>query len=87
MLMERFPTTTQTFFVKTSPNDVMIVETKGLEDLDVPLKMARLKRWCEDINEAQKKTHFDYVFVEEEDFEKYHPDTFMELIKNFKKYK
>lgn len=75
------------FFVKTSPNDVMIVETKGLEDLDVPLKMARLKRWCEDINEAQKKTHFDYVFVEEEDFEKYHPDTFMELIKNFKKYK
>ena len=75
------------FFVKTSSKDVVIVETKGLEDLDVPLKIARLKKWCEDINTSQKKTHFDYVFIEEEEFEKYKPNTFAEAIRNFKKYK
>jgi hypothetical protein len=44
--------------------------------LDVPLKMARLKKWCEDINASQKKAKFDYVFVEQEDFEKYKPEKF-----------
>lgn len=75
------------FFVKTSEKELYIVETKGLEDLDVPLKMERLKKWCEDINNSQKKTHFDFVFVEEEDFKKYNPDSFNSLVTNFKKYK
>jgi type III restriction enzyme len=75
------------FLVKTGPKDVFIVETKGVEDMDVPLKMERLKKWCEDINAAQKKIHFDFVFVEEEEFGKYSPTTFKELVLNFKKYK
>lgn len=75
------------FFVKTSEKELYIVETKGLEDLDVPLKMERLKKWCEDINKSQKKIRFDYVFVDEEDFNKYKPDTFDKLVENFKKYK
>ncbi|MPM56798.1 hypothetical protein SDC9_103613 [bioreactor metagenome] len=75
------------FFVKTNPKEIVIVETKGLEDLDVPLKMARLKEWCQDINASQQKTHFDFVFVEEEEFKKYNPATFAELVGNFKKYK
>lgn len=75
------------FFVKTSDKNIYIVETKGLEDLDVPLKMERLKKWCEDINKSQQKIHFDYVFVDEEDFNKYNPDTFDKLVVNFKKYK
>ncbi len=75
------------FFVKTNPNEIVIVETKGLEDLDVPLKMARLMRWCADINAAQKKINFDFVFVEEEEFERYKPNTFSELMKIFRKYK
>ncbi|MBL1173467.1 MAG: type III restriction endonuclease subunit R, partial [Chloroflexi bacterium] len=75
------------FIVKTSPKDIWIVETKGLEDLDVPLKMERLKKWCEDINATQNKIRFDYVFVDEEDFEKYAPKSFGELINNFRKYK
>ena len=54
------------FIVKTSPKETYIVETKGLEDLDVPLKMERLKKWCEDINASQNKVYYDYVFVEEE---------------------
>jgi type III restriction enzyme len=32
------------FFVKTTDGKITIVETKGEEDLDVPLKMARLKQ-------------------------------------------
>jgi type III restriction enzyme len=75
------------FIVKTSPKEIYIVETKGQEDLDVPLKMERLKQWCEDSNAAQNKIRFDYVFVEEEEFEKYAPKSFGELVKNFRKYK
>ena len=41
-----------------SANKVYIVETKGREDLDVPLKMARLKQWCEDVNAAQSNVVF-----------------------------
>jgi type III restriction enzyme len=49
--------------------------------------MARLKQWCEDINISQHKVVFDYIFVDEEGFNKYKPDSFGELEKNFKKYK
>jgi type III restriction enzyme len=55
--------------------------------MDVPLKAARLKKWCEDINKLQQKKHFDFVFVDEEDFKKYKPGTFSALVKNFRKYK
>ena len=41
------------FFVKVSSKEVFIIETKGQEDLDVPLKMERLKQWCEDINKVK----------------------------------
>ncbi|HJS20650.1 MAG TPA: TIR domain-containing protein, partial [Anaerolineales bacterium] len=75
------------FVVKTSPREIWIVETKGEEDLDVPIKMERLKKWCEDINAAQNKYYFNFVFVEQEDFEKYSPKSFEELIKSFRKYK
>jgi type III restriction enzyme len=75
------------FLVKLDDNRVVIVETKGLEDVDVPHKMARLAQWCNDLNTAQKKTHFDYVFVDEEDFKTYTPDSFERLLRNFTKYK
>ena len=35
--------------VKVSDKEVFFAETKGQEDLDVPLKMRRLQQWCEDI--------------------------------------
>ena len=75
------------FFVKIVDQRMFIVETKGLEDIDVPLKLERLKKWCADINQTQKKIKFDYVFVEEEDFEKYKPNSFKDLVENFRKYK
>lgn len=75
------------FLVKVDAKSIFIVETKGNEDLDVPLKIARLKQWCEDINANQEDRSFDFVFVDEEDFEKYKPGTFEQLLKNFRKYK
>ena len=75
------------FLVKTEDETIYVVETKGLEDLDVPLKMERLKKWCEDINQAQNRSRFDYVFVEEEDFHKYEPESFSALVSGFRKYK
>jgi type III restriction enzyme len=75
------------FFVKTSPKDVYIVETKGQEDLDVPLKTQRLRQWCEDINQAQSDVRYDFVFVDEEGFTKYSPTSFEQLVNTFREYK
>ncbi len=66
---------------------MVIVETKGQQDLDVPLKMVRLCQWCEDINKAQIETNFDFVFVDDTGFEKYQPKTFAELFAVFREYK
>ena len=41
------------FLVKLTDAHTVIVETKGLEDMDVPLKMQRLHQWCEDVNRVQ----------------------------------
>ena len=59
----------------------------SLEDLDVPLKTARLKQWCEDINRTQSDVTYDFVFVDQESFEKYNPKSFTELAANFRQYK
>jgi type III restriction enzyme len=55
--------------------------------LDVPLKMARLAQWCEDINRVQKDVAYDFVYVDEESFEKYKPTSFRQLLEAFKEYK
>ena len=75
------------FFVKVSCKKVFIVETKGQEDLDVPPKMARLKQWCDDINQVQQTVRYDFVFVDEEGFKKYQPKSFAALVKSFLEYK
>lgn len=75
------------FIVKLSGKRIVIVETKGQEDLDVPLKMARLSQWCEDINRVQKEVAYDFVYVDEESFEKYKPTSFRQLLEAFKEYK
>jgi len=72
------------FIIKLSPKEIWIVETKGREDLDDPLKIARLKQWCEDINKVQNQTKFDYLYIGQEDWDKYKPKFFKELIKLFR---
>lgn len=75
------------FIVRLADGRKVIVETKGLEDLDVPLKMARLRQWCEDINAAQSDTVFDFAYVDEENFKKHTPKSFKDLLAGFREYK
>lgn len=75
------------FIVKCSPKRIVIVETKGQEDLDVPLKMARLRQWCHDLNSVQSDVHYDFVYVDQESFDQYKPGSFQHLIDAFREYK
>ena len=75
------------FLVKLADARTVIVETKGLEDMDVPLKMQRLHQWCEDVNRVQSDVQYDFVFVDQEGFEKYKPKSFQQLTDSFKEYK
>lgn len=72
------------FIVKKSEKEIWIVETKGREDLDDPLKIDRLKQWCEDINKKGLEAKFDYLYVKQEQYEKYTAKDFSALIKIFK---
>ena len=74
------------FIVKLSNGQIVIVETKGQEDLDVPPKMRRLRQWCEDVNRVQTKTEYAFVFVDDVGFEKYKPKTFDVLLAGFQYY-
>ena len=75
------------FLVKLADARTVIVETKGLEDMDVPLKMQRLHQWCEDVNRVQSDVKYDFVFVDQEGFEKYKPKSFRQLTDSLKEYK
>ncbi len=75
------------FLVKVTDTEFFVVETKGQEDFDVPLKMQRLRQWCQDINRAQHDKKYDFVYVDQESFEKYHPKSFRQLVEAFKEYK
>ena len=75
------------YLVKLPNNKIVVAEIKGLEDLDVPLKMARLRQWCEDVNHAQSDMTYDFVYVDEEGFNQYAPSTFQELMGGFREYK
>ncbi|HEY89790.1 MAG TPA: type III restriction endonuclease subunit R, partial [Thermoflexia bacterium] len=74
------------FFVKLADKRIIIVETKGQADLDVPLKMERLRQWCEDVNRVQADGKYDFVYVDEESFEQYKPKTFRQLMEGFREY-
>lgn len=71
------------FFVKTAPNEVWIVETKGLEDVDVEPKRKRLQQWVEDVNREQPRIKVDQLFVNFDDFHRYNPNSFNQLLSLF----
>lgn len=75
------------FVVRLTDGRRVVVETKGQEDLDVPLKMARLKQWCEDTNTLQSDVEWDFVYVDEGGFRKYSPKSFEHLLSGFLEYK
>ncbi|NLN76625.1 MAG: DEAD/DEAH box helicase family protein [Armatimonadetes bacterium] len=71
------------FVVKVSQDDICIVETKGREDLDDPLKIQRLAAWCDDINDTNTQAKYSYLYLKEDEFEKYQVNSFAELRKVF----
>ncbi|MYB94478.1 type III restriction endonuclease subunit R [Candidatus Poribacteria bacterium] len=75
------------FLVKLTDGQIIVVETKGWEDLDVPLKMQRLSQWCEDVNKITPDVDYDFVYVDQEGFDVYTPQTFQQLIDGFTEYK
>ncbi len=79
-------TYTPDFIVRTKDGAVWIVETKGREELDVPQKMARLRQWCTDATVAENGTHYGFVYVDQDGFEKHPPATFASVVAAFREY-
>lgn len=75
------------FFVKLPDGRLVVVETKGRVDLDVPLKMERLRQWCDDVNAATSAFPCDFVYVDEESFYAYKPTSFGQVLSAFREYK
>ena len=73
------------FVVKVNKAEMYVIETKGREDLDDPLKIKRLAQWCDDINKAQPKYKFGWLLIKQDEFEKYRPKNFEGLRVNFSK--
>ena len=72
------------FFVKVDNKTIHIVETKGREDLDDPLKIERLRQWHNDANERQKKITYRMLYVKQEEWDKYKPTSFKQSIELFR---
>jgi len=74
---------------KSAKEELYVVETKGREDLDDPLKIKRLKQWCKDVNTIPNANQiWNFVYVSQEEFEKYRDNlkTFEDLVQSFKEY-
>jgi type III restriction enzyme len=72
------------FIIKRTDTEIWIIETKGREDLDDPLKWERLKLWCEDATaHDEAKRRFHALFVRQEDWEAHQPRNFGQLVTGF----
>jgi len=85
-------TYTPDFIARDTAGTVWVIETKGREELDIPQKMARLKQWCEDATAAEKEeggngTRYDFLYVDQDSFEKHSPKTLADLAASFTEYK
>ncbi len=76
------------FIVRDTSGVIWIIETKGRKELDLPQKMARLKQWCADATAAEENgQRYDFVFVDQEAFEKHSPATLAALSTAFIEFK
>lgn len=82
-------TCTPDFIVKASDRSVVLIETKGREELDLPRKMARLAQWCADATAASRAAagpRYGFVYVDQEGFERHPPASLAELVSRFREY-
>jgi len=66
------------FVVKLSDTEFWLIETKGREDVEVALKDQAAWNWCENATKLTQN-NWRYLKVNQNDFEKLHPDNFQEL--------
>jgi len=71
------------FIVKETDSKMWLIETKGREDVEDPLKWERLVHWCEDASTKVVNRNFRPMFVQQEEWEKYRPKNFRELCAGF----
>jgi type III restriction enzyme len=58
------------FIVRDTAGQIYIIETKGLQDLDVVPKWKRLVQWCEDATATSDGGQsYTPLFISEEDFD------------------
>jgi type III restriction enzyme len=72
------------FFIKLNNNERWIVETKGAESLNDPIKFKRLQIWCEDASKSQE-INWNCLYVRQEIWNTLHtpPNNFADLINLF----
>lgn len=70
------------FFVKLTNGIIYVVETKGREDKNDRRKIARLVRWCRDVNRLQQDYRYEPLYITYEDWTKHsdHARSFKDLI-------
>lgn len=66
------------FVVKLKNKEHWLIETKGLEDVNVKHKDQAATLWCQNATELTN-TEWKYLKVLQKDYEKLHPDDFTEL--------
>ena len=67
------------FLVYTNDMQHIVIETKGREDIDVPLKDRRIRAWCQDATNLTKNK-WSFIRVDQEAFEKFRFKSLSELI-------
>ena len=76
------------FIVKRNNKEIWIIEYKGMEDIEVPQKINRLKEWINDVNNLQDEINYEWLFVDDYTFKMNPPSNFQELIDlNFNNYR
>ncbi len=82
-------TYTPDFIAKDTQGAVLVIETKGREELDLPRKMARLAQWCADAtvaSQAEGGVSYRFVYVDQEGFDRHPPKSLAELATMFREY-
>ena len=69
------------FFIKLSNGERWVVETKGAENLNDPLKYKRLETWCQDASKSQNIS-WNCFYLRQEQWNglKIKPDRFLDLV-------
>jgi type III restriction enzyme len=71
------------FIVRTAEGRLVIVETKGQEELELPRKMARLRQWCADVKSVDPGLLIGFRYVDQASFLQHRPKTFAEMEASF----